>query len=330
MRIVHVYHEGPFSSPSGMGLSHSFARVLANLDGPSTAPSIRLVHYASLTELEAALGDIEILVPTAPVRGVSFSHASKLRLIHSLGAGMDEILPAPDLPEHVLLAGARGIFAAEVAEHTIALLLSMARAMPTHWKRQSERRWSRHASCALEGKRLGILGTGEIGCRVARIGAAMGMRLSGLRRTTSGSMAPFERLFDPTSLQAFLAELDYLVVAVPLTPATHTLVGERELASLPQGACVIHISRGGVVDEAALVQALESGHLGGAALDVFTTEPLPSESPLWDIPNLLVTPHVAGFGVGYADRALARVVRNVAALDAGYPLEGLVNKAAGY
>lgn len=313
-----------------MGLSHSFARALENLDGPSTAPPVRLVHFASRAELEAGLRDIEVLVPTAPVHGVSFSRASKLRLIHSLGAGMDDILPAPDLPEHVLLAGARGLFAAEVAEHTIALLLSMARAMPTHWRRQSERRWSRHASCALEGKRLGVLGTGEIGCRVAHIAAAMGMRLSGLRRTTSGPLAPFERLFDPTMLHAFLAELDYLVVAVPLTPATRTLVGQRELASLPQGACVLHVSRGGVVDEAALVQALESGHLGGAALDVFTTEPLPEESPLWDTSNLLITPHVAGFGVGYADRALARVVRNLAALDAGDPLEGLVNRAAGY
>ncbi len=284
-------------------------------------------------ELAAGLGEVEVLF-TATAPGLDWSGATRLRLVQLMGAGADGLLPADGLPAGVQVAGLRGVFAAEASEHAIALLLALARGLPTLVARQAERRWRPFASAPLEGSTLCVVGLGAIGARVARIGAALGMRVVGVRRRPA-PVAGVERVRGPDELLDALAEADHAVITLPLTPGTRGLIDADALAALRPTptrptARLVQVGRGGVLDEAALLAALRDGRLGGAALDVFEEEPLPPESPLWDAPNLIVSPHLAGLGLRYLERAVEALADNVRSLDEGRPLRGLVDVGAGY
>ena len=187
------------------------------------------------------------------------------------------------------------------------------------------------------------MGYGSIGREVGRLGRAFGMRVFALRRTVGrpdqgyavsrtgdpeGSIP--ERFYPAAALHHMLAECDYVVVAVPLTPATTHLIGETELRAMKPTAYLVNIARGSIVDEAALVRALDEGWIAGAGLDVFEQEPLPSDSPLWEMENALISPHVAGFTPRYDERATVLFAQNLARYLAGQPLLNLVDKSRGY
>jgi phosphoglycerate dehydrogenase-like enzyme len=287
-----------------------------------------IVVWTDPAELAARIDEVELLLVSAPPRG-PWAGATRLRLIHLAGVGAESLLPAPDLPERVRIASARGLFAAEAAEHAVAVMLAVLRGIPQLVDRQRARRWQRDPADRVEGKTLGILGLGTIGQRVARVARALGMRVIATRR--SGASHPdADEVLTPTRTAELLARADVIVVALPSTPATHGLLDGPALAGCRAGAVLINIARGGIVDEQALAQALAEGRLAGAALDVFEREPLPPDSPLWDAPNLLVTPHCAGFARDYAARLLVRVLDNVARLRSGAPLLGEVDRVRGY
>jgi phosphoglycerate dehydrogenase-like enzyme len=284
--------------------------------------------WTDLAELDAHIGEVEVLLAAQPPRGI-WARAARLRLVHLAGVGAEALLPAPDLPAHVRIAGARGLFADEAAEHVIASMLALLRGLPQLVERQRGGEWRRHEVDRAAGKTIGILGLGEIGSRVACIAQAMRMRVIATKRRP----APHEHVDEvlaPEHTNDLLAASDVVVVALPSTPATRGLLDADALARCRPGALLVDVGRGGIVDEHALVRALLDGRLGGAALDVFEHEPLPSDSPLWHVPGLLVTPHLAGFGRDYLGRLVARVLDNVARLDRGEPLLGEIDRDTGY
>lgn len=297
--------------------------LLARLD-----PSRDIVAWTTPEELDAGLPEVRVLFAPMPPRG-GWSRAERLELLQMAGAGVDQLLPSPDLPARVRVAGLRGVFADEAAEHAILMVLALARDLPELLERQRARQWAQRPVAKVAGRTLAVLGLGEIGERVAARAAALGMRVLGLRRRRAP--APHvERVFAIEELHALLAQADYVVVTLPLTPATRRLLDGAALAALPRGAYVVHLSRGGVLDEAALRDALEQGHLGGAALDVLEDEPLEPASPWWDLPRTIITSHLAGFGRSYVERAVEAFAENLRRLEAGEPLLGLVDRDAGY
>ena len=310
MRTVHV--------------SHSRARHIAALIA-EVEPARPVIAWERPEELRAGLGEVRVLFAPMPPRE-GWAGACALELLQLAGAGVDHLLPSPDLPARVAVAGIRGVFADEAAEHAVLMMLALCRRLPELLERQRERDWAQRPVAKLAGRTALVLGLGEIGRRVASRASALGMRVLGVSRT--GAPVPdVERVGE---LDALLPEADHVVVTVPLTAATRHLLDARALARLPRGAFVVHLSRGGVIDEAALFTALESGALGGAALDVFEHEPLAPSSPLWSAPNTIVTPHLAGYGERYLEAAVRALLENVRRLEAGEPLLGLVDRDAGY
>lgn len=274
--------------------------------------------------------------------------APHLRWIQLHTAGADHLLDHPVMRSEVIITTASGIHATPIAEYVFASLLAHRWQVPTWTRCQREKRWPSgrwrmYARPELRGSTLGILGYGSIGREVGRLGHAFGMRVLALRRSLGRAEEGYavdhtgdpegtipDRFYPPEALPEMLAECDYLVIALPLTPETFHLIGEAELRTMKPNAYLVNIARGSIVDEAALIRALQEGWIAGAGLDVFEEEPLPPESPLWDLENVLLSPHVAGFSPRYDERAAALFAQNLARYLAGEPLFNLVDKARGY
>jgi phosphoglycerate dehydrogenase-like enzyme len=274
--------------------------------------------------------------------------APRLRWIQLHSAGVDHLLDHPIFHSEVVVTTTSGIHATPIAEYAFASILAHRWQVPrwTHCQREKEwpsGRWALYARPELRGSTLGIVGYGSIGREVGRLGQAFGMRVFALRRSAGrleeGYAVDYtgdpkgaipDRFYPAEALHEMLAECDYVVIALPLTASTFHVIGEAELRSMKPGAYLVNIARGPIVDETALIHALQEGWIGGAGLDVFEKEPLPSDSPLWDLPTALISPHVAGFSPRYDERATALLAQNLARYLAGEPLLNLVDKARGY
>jgi glyoxylate/hydroxypyruvate reductase len=225
--------------------------------------------------------------------------APKVRWVQASSAGIGQFVRRTGYDRRMpgaIFTTASGVHAAPLAEFCSMALLMFSRGYFRAQELQRERRWERYAGTDLEGRTLAIIGVGRIGGAVARIGRALGMRVIGTKRRVAGvdpSALGLDELYAPADLPALLRQAEFLVIVTPHTDETERLIGAEQLALMPRGAALINIGRGAVLDEPALVAALQSGHLSGAALDVFATEPLPPESPLWGMPNVLVSPHSA-------------------------------------
>jgi len=253
----------------------------------------------------------------------ALARAESLRWLHTFSAGVDHPWFQKLHASGVRLTTSSGSAAPPIAQTVMLYLLALTRGLPAWADAQRRRAWEPHEVRDLTGMRLGVAGLGPIGLEVARLGAAFGMEVVGLRRTPRGD-EPCET-WPLGRLDELLPRVDALVLALPLAPETRRLVGERELALLPPGALLVNVGRGEVVDEAALVRALESGRLGGAGLDVFEREPLPPESPLWALPNVIVTPHASGTSAASRERACALFLDNLARYVRGEPLRNEVS-----
>ncbi len=260
--------------------------------------------------------------------------APRLRWIQFTSSGVGGFVRQYGLADSpIVITNAAGIHSTPLAEFVLLAALYFAKDMPRVLAEQRRHRWERFASRTVRGKTLGIIGLGAVGSEVARLARAAGMRVVGTKRTTQGAgpeMYNVDALYPHEDLGAILAESDYLVVSVPLTPETVGLVGEPQIATMKQGAVLINISRGTVVDEPALIQALKSGQITGAALDVFAEEPLPADSPFWDMPNVLVTPHSMSTAVGENEQIVELFIDNLHRYLAGQPLRNLFDRARGY
>ena len=248
--------------------------------------------------------------------------AKQLRWLQTFSAGVDHPWFQSLRARGVLLTTGSGAAAVPIAQTVLLYLLALSRDLPGWLDAQRRQAWEPHPVAELEGRTLGVLGLGPIGLEVARLGVALRMRVIGLRRTPRGD-EPCET-WPLSRLHELLPRADALVLALPLGEGTRRIVGARELALLPRGAWLVNVGRGELVDETALVRALESGHLGGAGLDVFEVEPLPSTSPLWRLPNVIVTPHSSGVSPGNLERAGGIFLENLGRWLRGEPLRNAV------
>lgn len=256
--------------------------------------------------------------------------APKLRWVHTGSAGVDGLINDTLRERRITLTNSAGAYAIPIAEWVLHALLMIVKRGPEMMAAQQERRW--HDSTGfdeLTDKTLTILGAGGIGREIARRAAAFEMRVWGVTR--SGRAVPhIERIVSGEQWRDLLPETDVLVLAAPLTDATRGLVGARELALLPRHAWLINIARGTIVDEAALIEALRTGALAGAALDTFEREPLPSESLLWTLPNVIVSPHHSGSSPRSNERVVDMFIDNLQRFVADKELRNVVDFEAGY
>lgn len=276
--------------------------------------------------------------------------APRLRWVQLHLAGVDSILEHPLYTKlAVIFTNLSGIHAVPTAEYAMAQILAFAHRLPTMLEDKAsatwtDKRWLRYVPNELYGATLGIVGYGSIARRLARLGRAFGMHVLVVKRDVRQlALARFslpdvgdpegelpDRIYPPKALHSFLAECDYVVILVPLTPQTRGMIDHAALASMKQTAVLVNVARGEVVDEAALIEALQSNTIAGAALDVFSQEPLPADSPLWKLPNVIISPHVAGFTPHYDARATDLFAENIRRFLADEPLLNVVDRSLNY
>jgi D-2-hydroxyacid dehydrogenase (NADP+) len=263
------------------------------------------------------IADTEVLMCfSPPMADHVVAEAPKLKWIQALGTGVDNIVDLPSLGKEVVVTNIRGIHGAPVSEATIASMLSLARDLPRSARAQEKSAWERWPAQLLAGKTVGILGVGLIAEYLAPICKALGMTVIGISGTPRPT-ASFDRMVARTDLIKVAPEFDYLVALAPLTPETRGIIGEKLLAAMKPSAFLVNVARGGVVDEPALIKALEAGTIAGAALDVFSEEPLPPTNPLWKTKNVTIFPHLGGYSQGYEDRAMPTIEDNMRKFLAG-------------
>ena len=242
----------------------------------------------------------------------SFKNMPNLRWVQSLGTGMDGIIDSLDLADGVALSSMRGIHGPQVSELVFMFMLSLSRDYPQFVKNQSDHVWQRRPGIILQNKTIGLLGVGVISEALAKRCKAFEMEVVGISSTLR-DLENFDRMVMRTNLLEVVAEFDFLVVLVPLNDDTRGLVDETIFAAMKNSAYFINVARGGVVDEDALLAALDNGEIAGVGLDVFEQEPLPIDSPLWDHPNLLLTPHIGGMVDVYVEQTTPILRHNIRA-----------------
>jgi phosphoglycerate dehydrogenase-like enzyme len=275
------------------------------------------------------------------------ARAPHLKWVQLLSAGADHAMGALNSAS-IPMTTASGIHATPIAEYTIASMLAYAHKFHLMIRAQLRREWLRSGFPGtveeLRGKSIGIIGYGSIGRETARLAKALGMRVLALKRDPATRRDPGwcpaglgdpdgvipEKFLGPEQRQEILRESDYFTVTLPLTGHTRRFIGAREIAAMRPGAFIVNIGRGEVIDENALIDALKAGTIGGAGLDVFEKEPLPKDSPLWDIESVILTPHMAGANRGYMDKACELFADNLRRFNAGQPLLNVVDRQLGY
>jgi phosphoglycerate dehydrogenase-like enzyme len=282
----------------------------------------------------------------AALRPTQFQAATELRWVHSPAAGLGGMLFPEMVQSHVVMTNSRGISAGTIAEHVIAVTLVLFRKLPLALRSQAAREWAQNTVLAeppirtIAGAQALVVGLGSIGMATARLLAAFGARVTGIRRhpartTDRATDAPsVERIAAPDDLMHLLPDADIVVLAAPQTADTRGMIAAPQLAAMRRDAVLVNVSRGRLVDETALAAALsapeDSRRIGGAALDVFEHEPLPLSSPLWTLPNVVITPHMAGFRPDHWDAVTDLFADNLRRFEAGAALRNVVDKRGGY
>lgn len=299
-----------------------------------TAPDWEIIHGGGKEPdvWKPHLRDAEIVAGWNPsVAEEVLSEGSAFRWLQMWSAGVDR-LPLDELFQRgIFVTAANGVHANPISETVLGMMLALTRKLQQNVRSQVSRSWKPyHFVPEMHGKTVGIVGVGAIGSEVARLCKAFSMTVIGVRR--SGAPAEHvDRMYDMQGLHQLLAESDYVVLTLPLTAETRRVIGERELALMKPNAFFVNIGRGATVDEAALIEALRAGRIAGAGLDVFEVEPLPAESPLWDMEQVIVAPHMSGTTEYYNDRVIELFVRNLRDyLAGGAPTINCVEPGQGY
>ncbi|MEN6357821.1 MAG: D-2-hydroxyacid dehydrogenase [Armatimonadota bacterium] len=263
-----------------------------------------------------------------------FAEAKKLKWIQFGSAGIDHTVFPELVKSDIVLTTLSGIHTTVVAEHVLGMMLALARRFDVAARLQAAHNYDRielaGTSTELADKTIGIIGLGKIGLNIARLAKAFGMHVVGTKRTVRGDLPNVDELYPASNLDKILPISDYLVIAVPLTSDTSALIGPDQINKMKQGAYLINVARGAMVDHEALGKALKNGKLGGAALDVFPAEPLPSGSPIWDLPNTIITPHTGASSARYGERAIKILRHNLDAFLTGKQMINIYQKERGY
>ena len=300
-------------------------------------PDLGVDQLNSYENVEQHLADVEILFGIS-IRPEQFIAAKKLRWIHSQAAAVHQFMFPELVNSDVILTNARDVHGPVVAEQVIAMMFALAKRIPAAVRFQQKHEWGQDAfssgrshSRELAGATLGLVGLGSIGRNVAKHASALGMRVIAVREHPEKEKPQHVDEVLPTSkLQELLAQSDYVVLSAPVTAQTTGMIGARQLAAMKPDAFLLNVGRGPLIDEAALVEVLRQHKIGGAALDVFDQEPLPPDSPLWGLEDLLITPHTGGISQKMWERHYVLFSENLRRYLSGKPLLGLVDKRSGY
>jgi len=338
MEPIHVLVTLPFE-----------AELIETLRNVSPQLVITQKTASSADELGDAITNANILYAWTAVPNPH--DAPNLRWIQFHNAGIDRLLDHPVYAESdIALTTASGIHSIQMAEYTFSQILAFGHHLPEMFEDKlasqwSENRWGRYKPTELYESTLGIVGYGSIGRQIAHIAQAFGMKILALKRdlrhleleqsipelnTADADGSIPDRIYPPEALHSMLSECDYVVLTVPLTPKTHHLIDMPALKAMKSTAVLINVARGPVIDEPALIEALRTGIIGGAGLDVFWEEPLPQESPLWKLPNVILSPHISGFSPHYDRRAVNLFAENLRRFIAGEPLLNQVSRSLHY
>lgn len=298
-------------------------------------PAHTFLHASNAAETKALLPEADILF-ASEIDPSEFQVASRLRWVHSPAAGVGGMLFPEMVVSPVVITNSRGVSAETMAEHVLAMTLALFRNVPLAVERQLQHVWAQDELSArgnrtIAGTEVLVIGLGAIGSAVARKMSALGARVTGVRRNASAAAVPGVTEMVPASkLVGVLGGADIIVLSAPHTSETRGLIGAPELAMMKREAVLVNVSRGRLVDEPALAAALRAGQIAGAALDVFEREPLPPESPLWNLPNVLITPHTSGFRPDHWEVMTALFAENLRRYEEKTDLLNVIDKRAGY
>jgi phosphoglycerate dehydrogenase-like enzyme len=315
--------------------------VIGNPADPSFKPLERLPKDIHLTVTD----DFDTLKKCAPESDVvaigvfsgglwtkTVSLATKARWFHAMGTGVERLLTPEAIAHPATMTNGRGVFRRPLGDWTVAMMLHFAFDIPRVTQQQREQCWEPFTSPGIEGRTLGIIGYGGIGSAAAERAKPFGVKILALRRRPelSAQDPVVDRFYSPDQINELMAASDYVLVATPFTKETDGLVGAGQIAAMKRSSVLINVGRGQVIDEGALVKALESGAIRGAALDVVQQEPLPAGHPLYTLPNVVLSPHTADHVEGFLIPAVECFVENFERYRKGEPLENVVDKHAGY
>ncbi len=296
-------------------------------------PGVEITVCARYEALAAMVAEVrpEIVLSSkfagVPYPRAAIFEAASVSWVHVCGSGVDHLLPWD--PARVTVTNSAGFQAEIMAHYAFGALLALAMRLPAYGRDKAARRWAPEPITSLAGRTLLIAGLGPNGRAVARLARAFGMKILGLRSRPE-PMEGIDEVFGPESLHEALARAEAVVLVLPLTGRTRNLIDGPAIAAMKPGAVLVNMARGGIVDEADLAEALSTGRLGGAVLDVFAEEPLPEESPLWGLDNVIVTPHVASVFEGWQRAAAEAFVANLERHLAGQPLFNVIDPERGY
>lgn len=297
----------------------------------AAAPQVEVINAGQEGVAEAILeADLFCGHAKVPVPWPEVVKRGRLKWIQSSAAGLDHCLTPEVIASDIIVTSASGLFANQVAEQTLALLLGLIRSMPVFFRAQEKKEYVRRPTSDLHGRTVGIVGLGGNGRRIAEILAAFQTRILATDYFPTHRPPHVEELWPVERLDDLLRESEILILTLPLNEGTRGLIDAKKLALLPKGAIVINVARGQVIVERDLVAALQSGHLAGAGLDVAEVEPLPPESPLWEMPNVLITPHVGAQSRRRLDDTTVLVCENLRRYFSGEPLYNVVEKELGF
>lgn len=282
-------------------------------------------------KLNALLAEAEVLYGLFLPKDL-LSRTPRLKWIQTMSAGVDRFVDTDIWNSPIILTGVSGIHATPISEFVLEFMLMFAKQAPFCFRMQQKHEWGRFMPGVLRGKTAGIVGLGSIGREVARLCKAFGMKVIATRRSArQSSRARYvDKLLPASQLKQLLGESDYVVIATPLTKETTGLIGAEEFRAMKPTAYIINIGRGGIINEEALIQALDEKKIAGAGLDVTSKEPLPPDSRLWDFENVIITPHVSGGMEDYMERATDLFCENLKRYLNGKRLLNVIDKTRGY
>lgn len=334
---------GPGSGPGGVPAAIALSPILSaryretDLARISAAaPGSRLVSVSLEGLADSDLGDVEVLLRGPLPMGIFdrlLARCPRLAWVHSATAGVERVLTPAALERGLAITNARGVFSEPIAEYVLMMILAVSRRLPHLLELQRERTWQPLEATELGEATVGIVGLGSIGRRVAELALAFGSRVVAVRKSVGSAdpdVDPRIELLPADGLGTLVGQSDFIVLALPLTAETEDLFDEELLARVKPGAWLINVARGALIDERALIRAVREGPLGGAVLDAFRQEPLPPDSPLYGLPNLIVTPHTSWSSRRVLERSIGLFCDNLERFRRGEELLNLVDPAAGY
>ena len=345
---------GPGFGPGGVPAAIALTPILSaryrsrDLETIQAAsPGSRLVTIGFDGHPDGPLDDVEVMLRgrlPADTFDRILARAPSLRWVHSATAGVERVLTPSSRQRGLVITNARGVFSRPVAEYVMMMILAVSRRLPSLLELQAERTWQPLEARELRDVTIGIVGLGSLGRAVGALGTAFGCRVVATRRRPeAGANAaegagdePYlgsvmlDRVLAPEHLPELLAESDFVVLAAPLTPDTRGLIDDEAIGHMKPGSWVINVARGELVDERALARAVREGRIGGAVLDTFREEPLPPTSSLYDLPNVILTPHTSWSSTRVLDRSVDLFCDNLRRYAAGQGLVNVVDPDAGY